>query len=327
MECEIFLLCFFVYTPFYLKSCQNLGRLQGSFEYLAKSTSPGNLYKTCGIITAKQMYYFMVPETHVPHSQALACTSVTTDGVEESSRLLAESFASVNSTKNEHEKRSESNPQHDLMFMHAVYRCLIQKHKKRLHDFWERFYKQQTEQDKIREAVFLQRKSSYMLDSLRKFFFKAEHEPSSFEIFEVLEKIVLQDYDPKHFSVAEKLLKEIDNFLKVKFETAEIPNFEELERYAGQIFSKKSREATLVETLPMVVFLISASDHCKSFNLVIEETGKKCMQTMAEMEQNRNRMHDAEAKFSKETTYLFRMFEILSSRAIQGLEALEMEID
>ena len=186
--------------------------------------------------------------------------------------------------------------------------------------FWKHFSERGPEQNKIREAVFLHKSLLYTFDPLRKFFFKLEKETLSFEIFHVLDKIVSKQYgDAEHDPRVRDLLKKIDNFLKSAHKNADIPKFEELDKYMGQAFMEKDKtEEILVKSLPTVVFLISASKQCAYLDVGMNY-GKKCTETLKDMEETTKNMHADLSRLDENRDYLSRMFFILTT---VGLECL-----
>ena len=284
------------------------------------STSIGNLYKTWDRLTANPMYYWMVPNTLVPHSQALACTSM----------MMHDLQQPTNTSKPPHATQlrpSASNPEHDLKFIHAVYRALMKQHREEVCSFWKHFSERGPEQNKIREAVFLHKSLSFTFDPLRKFFFKREKETESFEIFHVLDKIVSKQYgDAEHDPRVRDLLKKIDIFLKSAHKNAEIPKFEELDKYMGQAFMEKDKtEEILVKSLPTVVFLISASKQCAYLDVGMNY-GKKCTETLEDMEETTKKMHAELSRLDEIRDYLSRMFFILTTVGLKCLESLQGKI-
>ena len=266
------------------------------------------------------MYYWMVPNTLVRHSQALACTSMT----------MHDLVPQTTTSKSPHTSQllpSASNPEHDLKFIHAVYRALMKQYREPVCSFWKHFSERGPEQNKIREAVFLHKSLSYTFDPLRKFFFKREKETESFEIFHVLDKIVSKQYgDAGHDPRVRDLLEKIDVFLKSEHKNAEIPKFEELNRYMGQVLIKTDKtEEILVKSLPTVVFLISASNQCKYLDVAMN-LGKKCTETLDDMEETTKNMHAKLSRLDEIRDYLSRMFFILTTVGLECLESLQGKI-
>ena len=272
------------------------------------------------------MYYWMVPNTLAPHSQALACTSMTIHDVASSNLPLPKNPS--NSPDATQLRPSASKPvQHDLKFIHAVYRVLMKQYQEPVCSFWKNFSQRRPEHNKIREAVFLNKSLSYTFDPLRKFFFKREKEIESFEIFNVLDRIVSKQYgDAERDPNVQDLLKKIDEFLQLKHESAEIPKFEALNQYMAQaLMNKKRTEEMLVQSLPMVVFLISASKHCEYLDANTND-GKKCRETLEDMEQTTKNMHAALAMLDDDRDYLSRMFGILATDGLECLQSLQGEL-
>ena len=271
------------------------------------------------------MYYWMVPNTLAPHSQALACTSMTIHDVASSNLPLPKN--SSNSPYTTQSRPFASNSEHDLKFIHAVYRVLMKQYLEPVCSFWKKFSQRRPEHNKIREAVFLNKSLSYTFDPLRKFFFKREKEIESFEIFNVLDKIVSKQYgDGERDPNVQDLLKKINEFLQLEHESAEIPKFEALNKYMAQALVNKNRtEEMLVQSLPMVVFLISASKHCEYLDANTND-GKKCRETLEDMEETTKNMHAALAMLDNDRDYLSRMFDILATDGLECLQSLQGEI-
>lgn len=271
------------------------------------------------------MYYWMVPNTLVSHSQALACTSMTIHDVASSN--FGQTKNPSTPLPDAELRPSASEFKHDLKFIDAVFNALMSKHRKPVCDFWRQFSKRGPEQHKIQEAVFVQQSLSYIFDPLRKFFFRREKETESFEIFNMLDKIVSKQYgDVQHDPRVQHLLKQIDIFLNSTHANAEIPTFKELEMYVGQVFMPtNSREEILVKSLQIVVFLISASKHCELL-YSLTAVGKKCSETLKDMENTTKSMHKAEAMLHDHRRYFSRMLYILMTDVLDCLQLLQKKI-